>query len=478
MKCFISFVCRAKATDKMRSKNICLSIISFILVINTVTCKKEEETDHELIEIDKISYSLLERPPDTSPLVQNARASLLMHLDVRTLSQQLKRVGSFIRIAYNGLAMHPILQGEVTNLGIRITGLADKSAVTLMDFGLASGRVLGALESTYWYIYNDKEKFAMGSFASIGKIAGYMANEATKLHNSYEEEVKNVGELIRAVSYAQDSEEKKKINLTEMQNDFESRIKRAQKITEEALGAYKKYEGLFHDARRQEKKAINAQSDPLRKLANAFTSQFGFGEVFDAKAYKNAEEAYGAEKYKYLEKMESFRKIKDEALADLAEFTNRIINSKNDKELADVTINALLKTLGGLKVVSIAMLNAATYWNQIQKHLNDLKEKGTIIADDFDRIMEETNKEERRTLWQSRPFKSKAMELYGEWVAIGSVCYETVRELRGAQYHLREVVLEHRSRQESLDIVRKLAVDFQKEISLEKEMLEAKHDEL
>ena len=427
----------------------------------------------------------MERPPDTSLLVQNARASLLMHLDVRTISEQLKKVGNFIRIAYNGLAMHPILQGEVTNLRIQITRLADKSAVTLTDFGLASGRVLGALESTYWYIYNDKEKLAMGSFASIGKIAGYMADETTKLYNSYEEEMKNVGELIRAVSYAQETEENKKINLTEMQNDFESRIKRAQKVTEEALDAYKKYEGLFHDARKREKKAINAQSNPLIKLANAFTSHFGFGEVFDTKSYKNAEEAYRAEKYKYLEKMESFRKIKDEALADLAEFTNRIINCKNDKELADVTINALLKTLGGRKLlVSIPMLNAATYWNHMKIHLNDLKQKETMIADEFDQIMQETNAEERRTLWQSRPFKTKAMKLYGEWVAIGSVCYETVRELRGAQYHLRAVVSENHSQQESLDIVRKLAVDFQKEISLERAMLEAEqkkysnHDEL
>ena len=187
----------------------------------------------------------------------------------------------------------------------------------------------------------------MGSFASIGKIAGYMADEATKLYNSHEEEVKNVGD-----------------------------IKRAQKVTEEALGAYKKYEGLFHDARKREKIAINAQSNPLIKLANAFTSHFGFGEVYDTKSYKNAEEAYGAEKYKYLEKMKSFRKIKDEALADLADFTNGIVNCKNDKELADVTINALLKTLGGLRVVSIAMLNAATYWNQMKIHLNDLKQKG------------------------------------------------------------------------------------------------------
>lgn len=467
----------------MKSKNVCLSIISFILVINTVTCKKEEETDHELIEINKISYSLLERPPDTSPIVQNAKASLLMHLDVRTTSEQLKKVGTFIRIAYNGLAIHPILQGEVTNLAIRITGLADKSAVTLTDFGLASEQVLDALESTYWYIYNDNEKLAMGSFASIGEIAGYMADEATKLHNSYEEEVKNVGELIRAVSYAQEIEKNKKINLTEMQNDFESRIERRQKVAEEALDAYKKYEGLFHDARKREKKAINAQSNPLIKLAYVFTSQFGFGEVFDTKAYKNAEEAYGAEKYKYLEKMESFRKIKAEALADLAEFTNRIINSKNDEELTDVTINALVKTLGGLKVVSIAMLSSAKYWNQMKIHLTRLEQRGTKIAKHFDKIMEKTNAEERRTVFQSFDFKKKAMKLYGMWVAIGSVCYETVEEFEGAQLHLRAVVLENHSQQESLDIVRKLAVDFQKEILEEKAMLEAEqktyrsHDE-
>ena len=67
------------------------------------------------------------------------------------------------------------------------------------------------------------------------------------------------------------------------------------------------------------------------------------------------------------------------------------------------------------------MMNDATYLTQIKIPLNDLKQSVTMITYDFDQIMEETNEEGRRTVWQSFPFKRKAMELYGKWVAIGSV---------------------------------------------------------
>lgn len=118
-----------------------------------------EEKKHEVIAVDigGESYSLLERPSPASQLVKNARAKLLMQLDVSVFTEELNKVGEFIRIAYNGLAIHPALQGKVTILAIEITQLTDKSAVSLVEFGLASDRVLSALESTYWHIYNDKE---------------------------------------------------------------------------------------------------------------------------------------------------------------------------------------------------------------------------------------------------------------------------------------------------------------------------------
>ena len=422
-----------------------------------------EEKKHEVV-VGKESFSLLERPSPTTQLVKNARAKLLMQLDVRVFTEELSKVGEFLRIAYNGLALRPELQGKVTILAIEITQLTDESAVSLVEFGLASDRVLTALETTYWHIYNDEEEFAKDSFTSIGRIAGNMAGIATKIHKSYKEVIDVIIELISETSSAQQSEKDKKTKLTQLQQELEANVKRAQKASEEALDAYKKYDGLFHDARRREKKAINAQSDPLKRLANAFTSHFGFGEAFDFKAYKNAEDAYRAEKYKYLEKMESYRKLKAESLADFAEFTQRIKNAKDNQEIADITIDALTKTVSGLKLISIAMLNAANYWNGIKAHCNNLKEIGSDAAEQFDRYYEKTNRDERRRLWRQRPFMIKAMDLYAQWTAIGSVCYDTAKDLRGPRYQLRDVIKESRSEQESLNILPQLAAKFHKEL--------------
>ena len=418
------------------------------------------------------SYSLLERPSPTSQLVKNERAKLLIQLDVSVFTEELSKVGEFLRIAYNGLALHPAIQGKVTILAIEITQLTDKSAVSLVEYGLASDRVLSALESTYWHIYNGKERFAKTSFTSIGRIAGNMAEIAMKIHKSYEEVTDNVKQLISEITSVQQTKKDEKTNLTLLQQELEANLKRAQQISEEALEAYKKYEGLFYDARRREKKAIKAQSNPFKRLFNAFTSHLKLGEAYDFSAYKSAEEAYRAEKYKYLEKMETYRKLKADSLADLADFTQRIKNAKDNQEIADITIDALTKTVGGLKLISIAMLNAANYWNGIKVYCSNLKEVGSDAAELFDQYLEETNEEERKWLWRQRPFMIKAMELYGQWTAIGSVCYDTAKQLREARYQLRDVIKENRSEKESLEILPKLAAKFHKEIMSDIKLLD------
>lgn len=435
-------------------------------------CEQEEKKELIAIDIDGQSYSLLKRPPVTSMLVNKSRSTILMTLDVGVFTTELNRVERFIQIAYNGLAMRPVLQGKVINLAIEITQLADKSALSLVEFGLASDSVLSALEYTYWYIYNDKERLAKGSFASIGRVAGNMADIAMKLHKSYNEVKNEVKNLISESYSAMQSEKDKKIDLTLLQQNFTARLNRAQKISEDALTAYKKYEGLFHDARKRERKAINAQTNPLKKLANAFTSKFGFGESYDFGAYKNAEDAYRAEKYKYLENMESFRKLQAEASADFVEFAQRIKNCKNNKELAEITINALTKTAGGLAVISRAMLNAANFWEQISVHCNNLKELGSVVADEFDSLMQESNITERRKMWRSYPFMDKAMKLYGWWSAIGSISYDTAKELKGPRNKLRERITEVRSEEESLKIIHSLAADFEEEMKRETALLD------
>lgn len=428
-----------------------------------------------MVAIDETSYSLLERPPVDSRIVKAARQNILLHLDIDAVSEGLNRVGKFISLAYNGLAMHTRLQGKVTNLAIRVTKLGDDSALTIMDFRRASERVLSALESTYWYLYNDEEEVARDVFASVSSVASQMAEKARQLNQLYEKEVKHVEEILDATFDAKDNEESRRRNLTQLRSDFEARIERAQKAKQEAFAAFKNYETLFYEAREREYDAIDDQTDPLKKIANAFTSFIGV-QAYDFQAYKDAAEAFRQEKIKYLNEMEKHRSIKDEALKELAEFTHRVQTCQDDAKLADITIDALQNTLGGLKMVAIVMLDAADYWNRIQSHCNDMQESGTGLAVQFDSVMKK-DVEKRRQLWRSYPFKRSAIELYSQWVALGSVCYESIKGLEQTRQSLREVIKENPTRQEALENVRKLAKDFEGEIALARRLLEAERQE-
>ena len=418
------------------------------------------------------SYSLFERPPVSSKIVQAAREKIVIHLDIHAVSEQLNQVGNFIRIAYNGLAMHSSLQGKVTNLAIRVTKLGDESALTITEFQLASERVLRALESTYWYIYNDDEDVARDIFTSVSSVASDMARKAMELRGMYEQEVTNVQDILEATYNTKEYEESKRKNLTQMMSEFETRIKRSETTRQEGLAAFKNYESLFYEARKREYDAIDDQTDPWKKIANAFTSVFTDKQVYDFQAFKDAEETFRQEKFKYLDEMEKYRKIKDEALVELQEFTHRLQTSDDDTKLADITIDALQNTLGGLKLVAIVMLDAAKYWKSFQSHLNDMQKSGTILAVEFDSLMRK-DITKRRQLWRSPPFKRKALELYSHWVALGSVCYESMKGLKQTQQILRDVIKENPTRKEALANIRKLAKDFEGEIVQARRLLES-----
>ena len=425
-----------------------------------------------MVEYGDTSYSLLQRPPVDSKVVQAAREKIAIRLDIHAISNQLDQVGKFIRIAYNGLAMHSGLQGKVSILAIRVTKLGDESALTIVDFQRASDIALSALESTFWYIYHDEEDIARDVFASISSIAGDMARKAMELHQLYEQEVRNVGELLGATANTKEYEEHVRVNLTQLMNDYEARIKRASTIRQEALAAFNNYKQLFIDARKRMYHAIDDQTDPWKKIANAFTSFVGV-EAYDFQAYKSAEEAYRQEKLKYMEEMEKQRKIKDEALAELEEFTHRVQTCRDDTKLADITIEALQSTLGGLKMVAILMLDAAKYWGAVQDHCDSMQRMGTSLAVEFNALMKK-DVARRRELWRSPPFKSKALDFYAQWVAIGSVCEESMKGLKLTLLELREVIKENPTRKEALENVRLLAKSFKEDLARARKLLESK----
>ena len=78
--------------------------------------------------------------------------------------------------------------------------------------------------------------------------------------------------------------------------------------------------------------------------------------------------------------MKRLSEFRSKALQDIAEFTKRIENCKDDSELAEVAIGALHKAMGGLKKLSAGMMKTARFWKQMQVHCEHLAKEKMIDA--------------------------------------------------------------------------------------------------
>ena len=86
--------------------------------------------DSRLI-IDGETFDLISIPSAESKMVLKAKQGLLGQIDLKSLVDDLGKLGMFMRVAYNGVAGNTEVQIKVQRVGYKITKLADKSAITV-----------------------------------------------------------------------------------------------------------------------------------------------------------------------------------------------------------------------------------------------------------------------------------------------------------------------------------------------------------
>ncbi len=138
-----------------------------------------------VVEIDGESYSLTVVPAESSAVVAAEKDKLLGAVDLKTLVEDLGRVGG--RVAYNGIgAAGPRfteLQIQIQRLGYDVTKLCDKSTLTVSKFKKASSIIPTDLQSTYKYLLDNLEEMAIETLTAISKVAGEMEKAALELHD-------------------------------------------------------------------------------------------------------------------------------------------------------------------------------------------------------------------------------------------------------------------------------------------------------
>lgn len=409
-----------------------------------------------VVKIGDESFSITEIPASDTQLVLKQKEILLGSVDLETLVTDLGRVGKFIRIAYNGVADDTDLQIKVRALGVDVTKLCDKSAITVASFKTASAGVLDQLESTYGFIMGGLENMALITLEAVSDVAKEMAIAADDLHKEFDAESVRVEEVHKTTMERKDTQEKRKEQMKQDAIDFEKKKEEAERKSKQAEEEFLKCEERYKSA---EAVQLHESSDPLNVICNAIVTIF---------TGTNAAQKAREEKLKHLEDMNRQQQERSKALEEIADFTSKISQCEKDFELSEAAIGALHSAMGGLKKLSVVMMKTALFWKQVQVHCQALAQEKLqkMIATAL------TMDEDKRTLfWKNPAFQKGAIKYYAQWVALNDVCDIYMERIRVTQKNLYAYLVENPTREQSKANVRLLAREFTEELALEQKKI-------
>ncbi len=429
------------------------------------------------VEIDEQLYALDKIPDEQSAVVLAEKSKLLGAVDLKTLVDDLGRVGGFIRIAYNAVgAAGPKFtdqQIQIQRLGYDITKLCDKSALTVAKFKKASETILTDLQSTYGFLVDNMEELALDTLSSVSKLAGDMQKAALKLKEDFEAEEKKVIETLEDTQQSKaleasriDDEKKKQIEMEEEKQEVLILMKEHQQKENEA-------ERRRRNLEQQEDQAVSeiGETNIFKAIVNAFTSKLLGAKVFSGEGAEKKAEALRQARREALEAEQAIRNKRHEALSRMTSFTAKIKQSQNEQNMAEYAVDALHEAIGALKHLSAVMMQAALFWEQMQDHCKSLAE--SKITSLVTRAMS-YSEEKRLKVWTSNTFKCQAVQFYASWVALRGVCTVYMEQIKLTQEDLYRYITENPTYEQSRLNLKELAENFLVDLQRDQEALSDK----
>ena len=438
------------------------------------------------VEIDEETFDLVSLPKAESRLVQTAKDSILGLLDLQSLVEDLGKLDSFILVAYNGVAGHTDVQIKVQRVGYKITKLPHKSADIVHKFKGASQSVLEELMGTYQYLLDGLEEMALEKLSKLSSIAKDMVKAAEELHSDFQQATNDVIDALEETQRAKESEEKRKKARKEEREEFEIIRQKAVMQQRNAIKAEENAKALYNEAQKREDKAMEAQAGILSTITGAFTgialaaaaaatlnteqALERLTPIGDKSGYREAIRMANEEKKKQMEEMQKQRDLRQEAILQCIEFTEKIKNCQHDDMLAESAIEALHSSIGALKSLSAIMMKAALFWEHTQEHCESLAKED--IQQSIETAMEKYPEEKRIKIWTSTSFKQKALRYYSQWVALDDVCGAYMLQIKESRQDLHNYLRDNPTIEQAKRNVRELAITFAHDLKQAQKKLE------
>ena len=210
-------------------------------------------------------------------------------------------------------------------------------------------------------------------------------------------------------------------------------------------------------------RVLNAVTSDLPVMRNLGTTLFGA----DREDAKKRAEHWRCKSIEKLQNEKENRKLRSEAMEKLSSFLVEMERCKDEQDECEKAIKFLHQACGALKQLSIVMMRAALFWNQLRDHCLELADNS--MKQQIESGMEKYSEEKWLKIWTSRSFKVKAVTYYAKWVALYSMCNEYVGHIRLTQSQLYKYIAENPTHEESRQNLPNLIKSFSADLSIAQE---------
>ena len=174
------------------------------------------------------------------------------------------------------------------------------------------------------------------------------------------------------------------------------------------------------------------------------------------KKYENVQKQY--EDLKRLEEhhrkqQEEHEKQRKLARIKMAEAAQKIASFQNEVEVKESSQYCLNQAVSALREIQDIMLSTSKFWKDTEAICKNVTEH------DFTKKVSKINnrsQSSRKSLWESKTFKTQALTYYGKWVALKHVCIDAGKQLSFAQEDVHKYLRENPSPEEAKHLMKEL----------------------
>lgn len=385
-----------------------------------VVSKHTKNKVHAMMDAEE--FSIAEVTSSATIGVAKQREFLFGSFRLNVLFEDLGRVGHFVRTAYTGVAGYAELEIKIREIAHDVTKLCENSVATMFQFKQASS-ILDDLKTTYQCLFDGKEDIALVSLASLSEVAKGVVSSAEELHKGFDKVSCKVEGALKSTMMGEGKEIERKEEIEERNEKYKVEKFRAQRYRRASVMVHAKSKRRYVEDK--EEKAHTSVVGSFIDVRDPFMYSLGIDmckeEADEEMAKEHSEEALTLLGY-----IQKKRERQQKAIQDISEFAKQI-------EDGTVAIDALHQAIGGLQKLSVVMLHIATFWEQLQMHCE------ILAKENMQKIVQTAMacpEEERFRVWTHTAFKTHAIALYKQWVALEDVCTIYMMQIKETQKDL------------------------------------------